>query len=322
MILIVVEQTDGTLKKSAFELVTAAAALAPSFQDSTAGLVLGPGSTAAANALADYLPEVVHLDAPELSSMPAEAVTTAVVEVARLHGAEVVLFAATRAGLSVSPRVAARMDVPLLEDVLDLEVHDGLVVARRFSYLSRITETVQANSRPIVGSVKPGTFQAAEPAQPGTVEAASVVFSTEDTRVTVGEKTVAATGRVSLVEARVVVTGGRGVGSTDGFEQLVEPLADALNAGIGATRAVVENGWRPYAEQIGQTGKTVAPDLYLAPGVSGAVQHLSGMNRSKIVAAVNKDPDAPIFQVSDYGAVGDVHEVVPLLIAALRDSKS
>ena len=231
MILIVVEQTDGTLKKSAFELVTAAAALAPSFQDSTAGLVLGPGSTAAANALADYLPEVVHLDAPELSSMPAEAVTTAVVEVARLHGAEVVLFAATRAGLSVSPRVAARMDVPLLEDVLDLEVHDGLVVARRFSYLSRITETVQANSRPIVVSVKPGTFQAAEPAQPGTVEAASVVFSTEDTRVTVGEKTVAATGRVSLVEARVVVTGGRGVGSTDGFEQLVEPLADALNAG-------------------------------------------------------------------------------------------
>ena len=139
-----------------------------------------------------------------------------------------------------------------------------------------------------------------------------------DARVTVGEKAAAKTGRVALDEAEIIVTGGRGVGSPEGFAALVEPLADTMSAGVGATRAVVDAGWRPYSEQVGQTGKTVAPNMYLALGVSGAVQHLSGMNRSKLIVAINKDPDAPIFKVADYGIVGDVFEVLPALTEEIR----
>ncbi|MDZ7704113.1 MAG: electron transfer flavoprotein subunit alpha/FixB family protein [Trueperaceae bacterium] len=194
--------------------------------------------------------------------------------------------------------------------------------ATRLSYLARVTETVEATTTPVVISVKPNIFAPAEAGETGTVEALSVDLHDHDTRVSVGEQKSASTGRVALDEAAVVVTGGRGLGSAEAFDGLIEPLADTLSAGIGATRAVVDAGWRPYAEQVGQTGKTVAPSLYVALGVSGAVQHLSGMNRSKVIVAVNKDPDAPIFKVSDYGIVGDVHEVVPALTEALKEVKN
>src|SRR5690606_26199368 len=142
-----------------------------------------------------------------------------------------------------------------------------------------------------------------------------------DTRVTVGERSAAAGGRVKLEEAKAVVAGGRGLGSAEAFDQLVEPLADALGAGIAATRAVVAAGGRPYPQQGGQPGQSVAPDLYLALGISGAVQHLSGMNRSKVIVAVNKDADAPIFKIVDYGIVGDVAQVAPAIAAALEESQ-
>ena len=317
MILVVAEHLNGKLKKSALELVSAAQGLAGSLGAEVTGLVYGQDVSAAAQELAGYLDKVVTVEDAALGDWRAETATTVVAEVAKTRAAKAVLVSASKSGLSYSPRVAVRLDAPLLEDVTALEVQGGAVVAKRYSYLSRVTETVRANSLPVVISVKPNVFPVAEAGASGTVERQDVALNERDTRVQVGQKAAAKRGRVALEEARVVVAGGRGVGGPEGFATLVEPLADALGAGIGATRAVVDAGWRPYAEQVGQTGKMVAPDLYIALGVSGAVQHLSGMNRSKVIVAVNKDADAPIFKIADYGVVGDVNAVVPALKDAL-----
>ena len=322
MVLIVVEHSDGKLRKSSLELVQAGRELAEALGSEPVGLVLGSGADSVASDLARYLPTVKLIDAPQLTEVRAEAWTTAVTEVARSVSAQAVLISAGRTGLSVAPRVAVRLGAPLLEDVTSLAVEDGKVTATRLAFLSRVTERVQARSLPVVISVKPNVFALPQPAGEGSVEKAEVQFGPNDERVSVSDKRKPSGERVALEEAKVVVSGGRGVGGPEGFENLVEPLANVLNAGIAATRAVVDAGWRPYAEQVGQTGKTVSPDLYVALGVSGAVQHLSGMNRSKVVVAINKDADAPIFKVADYGIVGDVNKLVPEITRALREEGS
>lgn len=321
MVLVVAEHSNGRLRKSALEVTEAGRELAAALGEEPAGLVLGSGAGEVARELARYLPQVWLVDRPEFADVRAETWTAAVSQVARELGAKAVLFSSGRTGLSVAPRVAVRLAVPLLEDVTSLELEGESLVATRLAYLSRVTERVRANSLPAVVSVKPNIYALPEPGQDGRVENVQVQLSEADTRVQVGEKRKPSGERVALEEATTVVAGGRGVGDADGFESLVEPLADRLGAGIAATRAVVDAGWRPYAEQVGQTGKTVSPDLYLALGVSGAVQHLSGMNRAKVVVAINKDPDAPIFRAADYGIVGDVRKVVPELVAALGDGE-
>jgi electron transfer flavoprotein alpha subunit len=319
MILIVAEHKDGALRKSTLELVSAARVLGDGLDSELAGLVIGDGN--AAEAMAKLVPRVYCVSTDELAEFRAESYTTVVCHVAKEKEAKAILIAASRAGLSYSPRVALRLGAPLLEDVIYLGVEGEHLIGKRYSYLSQVTETVRAESLPAVVSIKPNTFPAASAGEGGQVETEAVPLGERDTRVKVGEKSKAATGRVALEEAAVVVAGGRGVGSAEGFAKLLEPLADVLSAGIGSTRAVVDAGWRPHAEQIGQTGKTVAPNLYLGLGVSGAVQHLSGMNRAKVVVAINKDAEAPIFKVADYGIVGDLHAVVPPLIEALKAVK-
>ena len=320
MILLVAEHKNGTLRKSTLELLTAAKSLADSLQTQASGLVIG-GDTGVADELAKYVGTVYTATDDALAEFRAEPYTAVVTQVAREKEVQVVLVAATRSGLSYSPRVALRLDAALLEDVTSIEVQGGKVTAQRFSYLSRVTETVQAQSLPVVVSIKPNIYPVAEEDGEGQIEALEVSLSEQDIRVEVGEKRTTGGERIALEEASVVVTGGRGVGSADGFSTLVEPLADTLSAGVGSTRAVVDAGWRPYSEQIGQTGKTVAPNLYVALGVSGAVQHLSGMNRSKVIVAINKDADAPIFKVADYGIVGDAGAVVPEFRKAVEEGK-
>lgn len=320
MILIVTVAQEGKLAKSAFELVSAARALDPNAELAAAVI----GSADAANGLAGQVSTLRYVDAAELQPMRAEALTTAVTQVAQELGAKAVLMAANRLGGSVAPRVAVRLGAALLEDVTSLS-SDGGVTAKRFSYLSRVTETVRVSGDgPVVITVKPNVFpvdgQAA--AASANAERFEPTFAATDSRVSVGARSAASSGRVALEEARVVVAGGRGLGSAESFTNLVEPLADALNAGIASTRAVVDAGWRPYGEQVGQTGKSVAPELYIAVGISGAVQHLSGMNRSKVIVAINKDADAPIFRIVDYGVVGDAQEIVPALREAVMELKA
>lgn len=313
MILLVTEERRGRLKRSAAELVTAARELG----GDAVGLVLGADPGAAAEELAAYLPRVTALRG---AFATAETVAAAAADAARDLGADVVLFAADKLGLSASPRAAVRLGGALLDDVTAVSREGGAVRAKRFSYLSRVTETVEALASPVVVSVKTNALAPAGHAGArGTVEVREAPAPADPSK-RVGERTAAQGARLPLEEARVVVAGGRGLGSAERFAAVVEPLAEALGAAVGATRAVVDAGWRPYAEQVGQTGKTVAPELYVALGISGAVQHLSGMNRAKVIVAVNKDADAPIFKVADYGIVGDVASVGPALLEAVKET--
>lgn len=312
MVLLVTNERQGGLKKTAAELVAAARDLG----GQVTGLVVGADPRGAAEELARYLPSVVALRG-DLAT--AEAVAAAVAERARALGAEVVLFAADRLGLSAAPRVAVKLGGALLEDVTAVSREGGALRAKRLSYLSRVTETVESAASPVVVSVKPGALTPAEPAAAAGSVSVEEASELADPRKRVGARTVAQGARLPLEEARVVVAGGRGLGSAERFQQVVEPLAEVLGGAVGATRAVVDAGWRPYSEQVGQTGKTVSPELYVALGISGAVQHLSGMNRSKVIVAVNKDADAPIFKVADYGIVGDVEVAGPALLAAVEE---
>lgn len=321
MILIVTFDKDGRLPRNALELVTAGRQLASATGRKLAGAVLGASPAAAASELATYLPEVVAVTAADLLPFRAEVATAAVLTAAKELGANVVLASATRSGLSFTPRLAVALDAALLEDVVSVSGAQGAgIEAQRYSYLARVTDTVKALTDTVVISLKPNVTPLAGKAdQPGAVNARDHVAGESETRVVVKERSGARGGSIPLEEAKVVIAGGRGLGDAEGFKAAVEPLAAALGAGIGATRAVVDAGWRPYAEQVGQTGKSVAPDLYVALGISGAVQHLSGMNRSKVIVAVNKDAEAPIFKAADYGIVGDAKQVAPELLAAARE---
>ena len=231
--------------------------------------------------------------------------------------AHTILIGGTRSGREYSPRVAVKLDAPLIEDAISLKDEGGLLRAVHYTFLARVTETVEAAGPVVVATIKSGAFAVATPnADPA--EQFDVDLTLPPHRLTVTGRSTEKSARVSLVDADLVVAGGRGVGTSEAFKELVEGLADQLGAAVGATRAVVDAGWRPYSEQVGQTGKTVQPKVYFAIGISGAVQHLSGMGKSKLIVAINKDAEAPIFKEADYGIVGDVKEIVPALIQALK----
>ena len=315
MILIVAEHASGALSKSAYELVTAARALKR--EGGVAALVLGSGVAQVAASAALIADQVLVADSAELAEYDAEVWAAAVAQIAKEGEAEAVLIAGSRSGREYSPRVAVKLDAPLLEDVISLEDESGVLHAEHYTFLTRVTERVEAHAPAVVATVKPGAFAAAAPGS-AVAEQFDVDLELPKRRLVVTGSTKEKTGRIALAEADVVVSGGRGVGTPEGFVQLVEGLADRLGAAVGATRAVVDAGWRPYSEQVGQTGKTVQPKAYIAVGISGAVQHLSGMNKSKCIVALNKDGDAPIFKIADYGIVGDVKEIVPAMIQELR----
>jgi len=315
MILIVAEHTVGQLAKSTLEMVTAA------HESGREGpvtlLVLGHGIGEVANAAASVADQVLVADFPGLAAYNAEVWAAATAQIAQEGEAHTVMISGSRSGREYAPRVAVKLDAPYLEDVIRLGSTGHALQAQRYTYLARVTETVEAEGPVVVVTVKPGSFAPAAPA-PAAGEQYDVELDLPTPRVEVTGRSVEKSSRVALTEADVIVTGGRGVGNSENFTTYVEGLADRLGAGVGATRAVVDAGWRPYAEQVGQTGKTVQPGAYIALGVSGAVQHLSGMGKSKYIVAINKDAEAPIFKVADYGIVGDINQIVPALIEAAR----
>ena len=317
MILIVAEHAEGKLSKSASELTQAPRDLRR--EGPITSLVLGSGIAAAATEAALLADQVLVADTPALAAYDPELYAAAIAQIAREGEAHTILIPAGRGGREYSPRVAIKLDAPLLEDVVTLADESGTLVAQHYTFLARVTETVEASAPVIVATIKPGSFPVAEP-NLTPAEQYDVELDLPQPRLTVTGRLSEKSERVSLADADLVVAGGRGVGSPEAFTELVEGLADQLGAAVGATRAVVDAGWRPYAEQVGQTGKTVNPKAYFAIGISGAVQHLSGMGKSKLIIAINRDAEAPIFKEADFGIVGDVKEIVPALIRELKST--
>jgi electron transfer flavoprotein alpha subunit len=315
MILLVVEHANGKVSKSTWEMVTAARELGR--EAPITAIVLGSNIAPIAAEIATAVDQVLVADLPALAQYDPELWSAAVAQIAAEGEASVILIGGSRSGREYSPRVAVKLDAPLLEDVINLKANGDSLTAQRYTYLARVTETIETPAPVAVVTIKPGVFSPASP-RAETAEQFDVDLNLPTPRLHVTGKTAERSSRVGLAEADIVVSGGRGVGSAEGFTQYVEALADKLGAAVGATRAIVDAGWRPYSEQVGQTGKTVQPKLYIAIGISGAVQHLSGMNKSKIIVAINRDAEAPIFKIADYGIVGDVPQVVPAILAELK----
>jgi electron transfer flavoprotein alpha subunit len=315
------ESRSGALRKVAFEAVTAARQAA----DASGGgevhaLVLGaPGIAAHAEALGRYGADVVVVvEDPALERYSPEVFTATAAERLRSVQYRAAFFSASAQGRDLAPRIAARLGLALASDVTSFEIRDDAVLAQHPAYTGKVIVTLRLSGAPAILSLRPGALPAAEQPRAGRVERAAAGIDPASARVVVTELVQQTATTLDLGEAPVIVSGGRGLRAAEHFK-LVEDLAAAFgNAAVGATRAVTDDGWRPATDQIGQTGRLVSPDLYVAVGISGAIQHLAGMRTAKTIVAINKDKDAPIFKVADYGIVGDLFEIVPRLTEEVR----
>jgi electron transfer flavoprotein alpha subunit len=320
-ILAFAESRDGEIRKGAYEVVTAARKLADALGTEVHAVVLGPsGSGAAAGELGRYGADRVFVgESDAFAHYSAEGFTTVLVGFLKEHGCHAALFPATAQGKDLAPRVAARLGVGYASDVTALDVEGGSVVATRPEFAGKVFAAVSFVGKPAVASVRPNVFTPAESAKAGEVQTLDVQVNAADFGAVVREIRAAAEAKLDVSEAPIVISGGRGMQSPDNFK-LLEELAAAFGgrAAVGASRAVVDAGWRPHGDQVGQTGKTVAPTLYFAVGISGAIQHLAGMRTSRFIVAINKDPEAPIFKVADYGIVGDLFQILPRLTEEVK----
>ena len=310
MILVLAEHDHATVKPATHHAVAAAAKLGGDVHV----LVAGHGAEGAAKGAAAIagVAKVLHADAAHLAQPTAENLAAQILAVAANGGYTHLVAPATGTGKNVMPRVAAKLDVAQVSDITAIESPDTFV---RPIYAGNAFATVQSRDAVKVITVRTTAFEAAGQGGAAAVETLAAAAPAAGARVVGQELTKSE--RPELTSARVVVSGGRGLGNGENYRKLLEPLADRLNAALGASRAAVDAGYVPNDYQVGQTGKIVAPDLYVAVGISGAIQHLAGMKDSKVIVAINKDAEAPIFQVADYGLVGDLFELVPQLVAAL-----
>jgi electron transfer flavoprotein alpha subunit len=314
-VLAVLEQRDGTLKRVSHEALTAGRMLADAVGGELHAILLGPSSVSG-EGLGTYGADKVFVTADDQLAMYQPGTYTSAV-VARAQDGDylAVVLGATATGKDFAPRIAARLGCPLASDVTAIEYQNGIVVTRPV-YAGKAVYQLKIATSPAVIAIRPNNFIPVEKPGAGAIESVAVTGENGGARtVTIKEP---ATAALDVAEAPVVVGGGRGLKEPENFK-LLEDLAAALgNAAVGASRAVVDAGWRPHAEQVGQTGKTVSPNLYFAIGISGAIQHLAGMRTAKVIVAINKDKDAPIFKVADYGIVGDLFEVVPRLTEEIK----
>jgi electron transfer flavoprotein alpha subunit len=317
-VMIVAEQRDGALRKISLELASTARKLADQTGDEVSAILLGSGIEGLAAELGKYGVDKVFVgDNAALEPYITEAHADVVAKIVKENDPAILLLGASSQGKDLSARVAAKLATGLATDCTDVKIDGGKFVAIRPLYAGKCVGEIEFTSTPAMASLRPNVFAAEENAKAGAVVKVDAAVDAAAIKSKVVEVQKDTSGKVDLTEANVIVSGGRGMKDAEGFA-ILEALADVLKANVGASRAAVDAGWRLQKDQVGQTGKVVSPNLYIACGISGAIQHLAGMSSSKCIVAINKDPEAPIFTKADYGIVDDLFKVVPELTAACK----
>ncbi len=319
---------EGKAKNVGLELMGPGRKLATIQGGELVGVVIGSkADEAVKSAIAYGADKVIVVDGPEYRHYTTDAYTAAFYALVEKYGPTTILIGATNTGRDMGPRLSCRLKTGLTADCtsLDIDAESGNVAWTRPAFGGNLMATILCpNTRPQIGTVRPGVFKKGEPNVSRTAEVIKeeIHVPAEKIRTTLLEVIQEAGGElVDLEGAEIIVSGGRGVGGPEGFAPVRE-LAAVLGATVGSSRAAVDAGWIPHAHQVGQTGKTVGPKLYIACGISGAIQHLAGMSGSDVIVAINKDPDAPIFNVADYGVVGNLHEILPVLTAEVKKARA
>jgi electron transfer flavoprotein alpha subunit len=308
---------DGSFRKITFETLSAARAVADQLGSPVTALVVGAGIGDVGSELAAYgADRILVADHPQLEAYLTEPYTKVLADIITAEQPAAVLMGSSAQGKDLAARAAARMNAPLAMDCVAVGVAEGRLKATRPMYGGKVLAEVVLDGDPQMVSLRPNAVTAVPAQGAGTVE--TVTVEPGESRVVLLEKQME-TGKLDLTEADIVISGGRGMGGSD--YSIVEELAAALGAAVGASRSAVDEGWRPFSDQVGQTGKVVSPSLYIAFGISGAIQHLAGMQTSRVVVAINKDPDAPIFLKADYGIVGNLFDLAPLITAEVKKLK-
>ncbi|MBW1996925.1 MAG: electron transfer flavoprotein subunit alpha/FixB family protein [Deltaproteobacteria bacterium] len=315
-IMTIVEQRDGEIRKVSYEVVSEARRLADALNQKVVAILLGSDVKDKAPALGHYgADKVIVADDPRLQVYTTDAYVSVISQIVQAHDPGILLLGASAQGKDLAGRLCARLDVGMAQDCTAFSVEDGNLVAIRPIYAGKAYARVTFDERrPHMATARPNVMSMNEPDESRSVEVADASFTLDDgeLRTKVVDVIRDESGKVDLTEADKIVSGGRGMKGPENFK-ILEELAEVIGASVGASRSAVDAGWRPHSDQVGQTGKVVSPNLYIACGISGAIQHLAGMGTSKVIVAINKDPEAPIFQKADYGVVDDLFKVVPPL---------
>jgi len=302
----------GKLKKTAFELASEGRKLADGLGGDLAAVLIGPGADQFAPDLARYGTDVVYVvEGAGLETYNSEYYAQALCHVLKEKQPEIVLLTHTMQGKDLAPRAAAKLGVASISDCLSFELNGGKLVGKRPMYAGKCYAAWSPTGAPQLATARPNVLETKESPKEGKVEKIAFAPDTSRPSYATKELNLDTSGKVDLTEAEIIVSGGRGMGGSD--YTLLEEMAAIFGptCTVGASRAAVDAGWRPHSDQVGQTGKTVTPNLYVACGISGSIQHLAGMGSSKVIVAINKDPEAPIFTKADFGIVGDLFKVVP-----------
>ena len=316
-VLIFIDQADGQVKKSSLEAISYGAKIGDQLNTTVEGVVLGSSSEDLA-ALGKYgVKKIHHVNNEVLNKFDAQVYTKVIAQVAQAAGSSVIIFSNNMDGKAIAPRLSARLKAGLVSGAVALpETANGFIVKKNV-FSGKAFANIAVDTQVKIISLNANAYKIVEGEGTAEVVAADVTVDTPKVKVTSTNK---ASGEIPLTEAEVVVSGGRGLKGPENWG-IVEDLAKALNAATACSRPVADSNWRPHNEHVGQTGFAIAPNLYIAIGISGAIQHLAGVNRSKVIVVINKDPEAPFFKAADYGIVGDAFEVVPKITAAIKKLK-